>query len=478
MGRVEIPFAGSSKQHRSPAIANQICENWFIEIERDDQGKEMFRSLIGTPGKTLITNVSNQSCRALHSTSSKYSKYWGVFGDTIYEFLNNDTSTILGKILTDQGRVYIADNGTHLLIVDGTNKGYSYDIGAGVLTTITDVNFVGGDYVVFMHGYFIVIQPGTNILHACQAPYGTAPTTWTAGAVFSTALQDAGPLIALGVSGDLLWAIGDYSTALFQDTGNPTGFPFSLITGVPLNYGIDAKASLAELRGSLIWSAKTKKGAGFIVQTEGMSLKKISDSSLSYNIGSYASAADAYADTYIEEDHGFYQITFPTGNKTWVFDVITNEWHSRSSSGLGRDRAFGHIFFLGRHIVGDHTNGNLYECSLDVYTENGQPLISKRRCQHLKSAKNQLEIPELIIDMETGVGIAGDVQGSDPQAELRYSIDGGKTWSDPLLASMGRIGDYKAELRYPRLGQSDDWVFELMVSDPVKRNLVGAYVGS
>jgi hypothetical protein len=41
---------------------------------------------------------------------------------------------------------------------------------------------------------------------------------------------------------------------------------------------------------------------------------------------------------------------------------------------------------------------------------------------------------------------------------------------------MGKKGDYKARVRFPRLGTGEDWVFEITISDPVKRTLTAAYV--
>lgn len=479
MPRVEIPFAGSSKPHRSSFIADQICRNWYTEIVRDDGGKEAFRVLIGTPGKILLANVSGSPTRALHMSSSLFPKYWAVFGNKFYEFNNANAPTLIGTLKTQEGPVYIADNGTHLLMVDGSNTGYVYDIRAGVWTDdLASVapNFIGGDHIIFISGYFFVIQPGTNILQSCTAPYGTSPVTWNAADAYSTALTDAGPVIALGSTSGLLFAIGDYSTNIFQNTGNPTGFPFTQLTGNDISIGISSRASLKELNGSLIWPAKTKKGEKFIVRTEGLYPKRISTHEIESAIGKYSSVADSHADAYMEEGHSFYMLTYPTGNQTWVWDEATREWHERASYGVGRDRAYGHIYFLGKHIVGDSTTGNIYQSSLDVFVENNQPLVSTRRCQHLKQARNPLEIPALIIDAEVGVGLAGDVQGSDPQMSLKYSRDSGKTWSNELTSSMGKIGDYRALIRYPRLGTAEDWVFEIQVSDPVRRNIMAAYV--
>ena len=59
-------------------------------------------------------------------------------------------------------------------------------------------------------------------------------------------------------------------------------------------------------------------------------------------------------------------------------------------------------------------------------------------------------------------------------AMLRYSDDGGHTWSNELWRSIGKIGNYDARARWNRLGASRNRVYELSMSDPVKWVVLGA----
>lgn len=482
MRRIPINITGQQKQHRSLTAANQITQNMYTEIIRDTEGKESKRILLSVPGKTLLNSVGASSVRALFTTS-KILRYWIVAGNKFYEVLNNNIITEKGVLLTNSGPVYIATNGTHLLIVDGSSTGYVYDISAGVFTadlSAVDADFVGGDYVVYVGGYFVVIQPGTNILQSCTAPYGTAPTTWDPLDVFSTALSDAGPLVALGTLFGQLWAFGEFSTIVFEAPGNiTTGFPFVPVLGAPISMGISSPDSLQLLDNSLIWAAKTTKGERFIVRANGYTPVKISTNEIDTQISKYSTVANADSMSYINEGHSFYCLSFPTGNATIVYDCEAGEWHTRSSlvNGVAAiDKAKKLVFFNGSYIVGDRNNGNIYRLSLDTYADGDSPLVRLRRCQHIKEGMNPIEIAALYVDVEVGVGLAGDVQGSDPVMVLRYSIDGGKTWSDEIAMSLGRIGEYLTQVMYPRLGTGIDWVFEFMVSDPVPVTILGAYV--
>jgi hypothetical protein len=83
----------------------------------------------------------------------------------------------------------------------------------------------------------------------------------------------------------------------------------------------------------------------------------------------------------------------------------------------------------------------------------------------------------LQLDCETGVGLDGSVQGSDPQVMLRWSDDGGHTWSSEHWLPMGALGNYGLRVIWRRLGvttQIRDRVYEISGTDPIKINILAA----
>jgi hypothetical protein len=77
--------------------------------------------------------------------------------------------------------------------------------------------------------------------------------------------------------------------------------------------------------------------------------------------------------------------------------------------------------------------------------------------------------------METGVGLTTG-QGSDPQMMLRWSDDGGQTWSNVHTVSAGAIGAFSARAEWWQLGQARDRVFEVSCADPVPISLIDCYL--
>lgn len=77
-----------------------------------------------------------------------------------------------------------------------------------------------------------------------------------------------------------------------------------------------------------------------------------------------------------------------------------------------------------------------------------------------------------LLDMEVGTGSLT----SAPVAALRWSDDRGNTWTDPIEVSFGLQGEYRTRVRWTRLGKGRDRIFEVSFADPVKVDLVDAFL--
>lgn len=123
---------------------------------------------------------------------------------------------------------------------------------------------------------------------------------------------------------------------------------------------------------------------------------------------------------------------------------------------------------------------------ITIYSE-GPPIITPsfntenriirrmRRTPHLITENVWQFFHRLEIHMQTGNGIAIG-QGEDPQVMLRWSYDGGRTWSNEHWVTSGRLGTYATRAFWTRLGRGRNAVFEVTVSDPVGWYLIDAYL--
>jgi hypothetical protein len=287
-------------------------------------------------------------------------------------------------------------------------------------------------------------------------------------------------VVAINVDHRQLWVFGTDSTEVWYNSGL-TGFPLTPIQGAFNEIGCVAPYSVAKLDNALFWLGTDARGQGIVYKVNGYAGLRVSTHAVEYAIAQYGNISDALAYTYQQEGHAFYVLNFPSASKTWVYDVAVQAWHERAS---GNDNEFRHrsncqCNFGGTIIVGDFENGNIYAFNLDVYADNSATQKWLRSWRALPSGQNNLKRTahhSLQLDAETGVGL-NTGQGSDPQVMLRWSDDGGHTWSNEHWKSMGAIGQYGYRTIWRRLGMTEkirDRVYEVSGTDPVKIAIMGA----
>ena len=132
-------------------------------------------------------------------------------------------------------------------------------------------------------------------------------------------------------------------------------------------------------------------------------------------------------------------------------------------------------------LVGDWQNGQIYELDPNNYTDNGQNVRRLRRAPHLVTNLQRQFFDEFQIQFQPGVGTTGTSLPIDttltttyPQAMLRWSNDGGSTWSREYWVTIGQEGKYKNRAIWRRMGTARDRVYEVVVTDPVKAVIVSA----
>jgi len=137
----------------------------------------------------------------------------------------------------------------------------------------------------------------------------------------------------------------------------------------------------------------------------------------------------------------------------------------------------GGIRWQGKELVGDFENGLIYSLEDDVYTDNGRSIIRTRRTQIINKNRVNIINNRLEIEFEAGIGLnvaSGDA-GYDPQALLKWSDDGGNTWSTGRSVPIGEYQQYGTRAVWRSLGKSRNRIYELSIESPVKIILIGTY---
>lgn len=424
------------------------------------------------PGLTLLTTVGDGPIRGMRRVD-QYS--YVASGYKLYRFNSSLDLTELGDI-TGTGPVSMSDNGIQLFVACNPD-GFIYNFVTGVFSKITDVDFLGAVTVDYIDGYFVFNQPNSQKLWITSLLDGLSIN----GLDFASAEGLPDNIVSLIVDHREIWLFGVYSTEVWYNAGT-SDFPLQRIQGAFSETGCVAPYSVAKLDNSIFWLGSDNRGQGVVYRANGYIGQRVSTHAVEWQIQQYSTLSDAIAYTYQQDGHSFYVLTFPTGNATWVYDISTNAWHERASFTNGqfsRHISNCQMFFDNKIVLGDYRNGNIYYFNLSVYSDN--LVIQKwlRSWRALPIGINNLKRTlnhKLQLDCETGVGL-NTGQGSNPQIVLRWSDDGGHTWSNEHWASCGKIGKYGTRVIWRRLGGSSklrDRVYEVSGTDPVKISIIGA----
>ena len=468
--KASIPFVGASYQARSLNADAQRAVNCYIELDQASPRAPV--ALYGTPGlRKVATASAGLGCRGA-ITESGYA--WLVIGNYVYRMDSSYSLTSLGTIGSSSGPVGLASNGLELLIVDGV-AGWIVNVAAASLTQITDVDFPNGvKRAAYQDGYFIVTGDNSQQFYISQLLNGGA---WDG---LDTDLAQGAPDHTIGVISDHreLWLSGNTSAEIWLNPGN-ADFPFERTGNAFVEEGCASAATVAKADNTVFWLGADDRGSGIVWRANGYTPIRISTHAVETALAGYT-LGDAWAMTYQQEGHSFYVLTFPTSGATWVYDAATQLWHERAyrdttTDALGQWRAAGHCMLGGLHLVGDYADGRIYVLDLAYYLDDTDPIVRLRTSQTQAQLQHRLFFNSLQVDMETGVGLVSG-QGSDPQLMLRYSNDGGHTWSSLKTATIGRLGEYGARCRFNRLGAGRNRVWEISLSDPVKFAVLGAVV--
>lgn len=589
-----IGLVGGSYTSQSVNADAQLTMNLYPEAIESGQGKSAM-ALYHTPGLIPFVNfgpiiavsggVQNGPVCGLTVTSQIVSglpvtRTFAVVGGSpvaggscsLIEFTSTGALTVwVPSIFHDGTAVNIAvGQNSFLFATKGVVNTFNYitntftQISTGILSNAIDVGYVDGFYLALTSS-----ASGPNVLHA-SAPLDA--TTWPGTSIDSQNIF-ADLIQSIIVDHRETWLFGLQRSIVYFDAGS-SPFPLQVIPSGIIEQGIVAAKSKVRLDNSVFWLGGDERGNGVAWRAQGYTPSRVSNHAVEFAWSQYATITDAIGYSYQDQGHSFWVLYFPTANATWVYDVSTGMWHQRgylNSDGVtfSAHRSWNHIFAYGKHLVGDPLSSIVYQMSIGVYSDNGNPIQVIRRSPHVSTENEWIFHHQLQLDMETGLGgtfpqipqgtttipsiILQDASTADwlvtvddkailhsastigtpsativlndtvipatswqlginttglltltsvafnasnpstiwmsstpsnlvvgisvsnglitdfrrPQVSLRWSDDGGHTWSNYHPADIGNTGQYKTRAMWRRLGRSRDRVYEISASDPI-----------
>jgi hypothetical protein len=476
--------------------------NLFPEIV-PEAGKEA-AFLQRAPGLRWLLDVGEGPIRGMWVFNNNL---YVVSGPDLYRVDTAYAAMLIGTV-TGTGPVSMADNGVQLFVAcDGPS--YIYNSTTNAFAAITDPDFPGAKTVGYLDGYFVFNEPNSQRIWVTSLLDGTSVDPLD----FASAEGNPDGVVAILSNFREIWVFGSNSIEVWYDSG-ALDFPLQRIQGAYNELGCAAAFSVAKMDNGVFWLGQDARGRGMVYRANGYNGQRISTHAVEWHIQSYGDISDAIAYTYQQDGHSFYVLTFPSADRTWVYDVATNSWHERAGwdgRAFTRHRSNCQASFNDEIIVGDYQRGALYAFDLETYADNQLPQKWLRSWRALPTGQNNLKRTAhhaLQLDCESGVGLDGvdtiddfslllteasdtiitesgdgiylnstTVQGTNPKVMLRWSDDGGHTWSNEHWAEMGKLGEYGRRVFWRRLGMTlklRDRVYEVSGTDYVKVNIMGA----
>lgn len=491
-----IPLTSGAYSARWCGANAQRCVNLFPEANPQDTNPASPTTHYGTPGLRLLSSPPYVGIgRGLYR--STHGDLFAVVGTRVYYVNSAWQWTQLGTIAAGGNPVSMCDNGVnYVVLVDGSINGYKMEIGSPfTFSAINDPAFYGADRVDYIDTFLVFNKPDTSDWY-CSLSNDVAFD----GLDIAAKAGGADHISTLIVKHREVWILGLFTSEVWGNVGG-VDFPFAPLPGAFIDHGNIAKYSIAKYDVSVFWLSQDSQGKGIVMKSSGYNAKRISNHAIEFEIQNYQRIDDAIGYVFQQQGHTFYVLTFPSADKTWVYDDATGQWFEwnwvDNNGKLHRHRSNAYAFAYGENVVIDFQNGNLYALDPNVYTDNGQPIVRIRSFPHLVNDGKRVSYPFFSADIEVGTitGYAtGNPRVSDfnwdfnddfgaspstldaPKVTLRYSDDKGKTYSGRITQQLGSTGNYLSQPIFGPLGQARDRVFELSWSIPAPIALNGGFV--
>jgi len=254
-------------------------------------------------------------------------------------------------------------------------------------------------------------------------------------------------------------------TEVWENAGIGTNLPFRRNNSALMEYGCAARASIRVGFDKMFFLSQDKDGLGAVMMVIGTEAIPISNYALDFTLANYASTntqgvADATGVLIKENGIIFYRLNFTLVNHTYVYNVTLSNptqeagklWHEEEVLNGNRHPAQTHGFFNGKNYYGHYSSPILYLVDTTFNTNDGEPI---RRMLIGRPMGNPTYVRRRIdrIHLDLVQGQVDDIPNNTaPTVFLALSRDGGQSYGNEYLATMGQIGQRTFRTVWRKLG--------------------------
>lgn len=459
---MDVFFGPGSHNRDKYKLPTLIVQNFFAERAPTQPSREFV--LLSTPGLKAHSTMgtTGETGTGIFRQDGLFSgDMFPVVGNRLYRVDKAGTSTIVGSVGPAVGLARYASIRGYLAVLSGSS-GTPYLYNGTTLSAFTDAD-IGSNVkdIASIDQRFLFITQDDQF--AWSEPLDPDNVDSLA---FATAERSPDDLKAILINHDEVWLMGGDTIEPYQSVGGRD--VFVPIPGVSIERGLATRDAATVEDNTVFWVGDDRvvyRADGYSPQAistpyEEEVLRGIEDVDLP-NLVMWS---------YSQDGHKFVIIRIPNG-PSLVYDVTTQQWHTRESRGRANYRPVGCVEWDGRAFIIDGGNNATYEIDPETYTDGGEEI--ERVAQAYVPLRRNVPCFNFTVDATKGVG---DATTEDPQIMLRYSDDQGRKWSSYRFRSLGKVGEYDVKIRWRALGrmQPPGRLFEIKISDPVRVAVYGA----
>lgn len=467
----KVPLFGEGIYAGNPTITRERRLNCYYQVRKDKDRTAI--AVLGTPGMLPQMSIPSGTLQAARGILGNSTQLFAVVAN---QFLSLNAPPVLGgaatvvatgSINSIAGPVSMALNPTQVCVVDGTN-GWIFTPATGVLSQITSAGFPNGaTTVTACNGFFICVAPGTNQFFVSNFNDGK---TWNALS-FAEASQYNDPLIACDQLGGMLLPFS-YSHLEFWQNSGLTTEPFTYIANTATEYGLAAPFSKIHCADTIVFLTQTREGGLQFARIKGYGVEVISTPDIDKILQSLTTTGDCEALSYQTDDSKFAQFTFPSENRSFLYNATNSMW-SETQSGITAAYASRHIgrfstTYQGKTLISDYNGPNLYRPDPATFTDNGKTVVREVITRCALDDQNYFRCGQMYFDMEVGVGASSPTsQAFNPQVMIQVSRDS-RDFGPEQWVSLGKQGQYKQRVTRRRCGRARFMHTRIRMTDPAK----------
>jgi len=469
---VDIVFPNSTSPGNRPAESSGRLINCFA-AKLDDGARNSYARR-RSPGLALIVDTTIDIGRGAHFYNGNL---FVAQKDTLSKvyidgITGNFVSSVLGSLPGNKRVTFARNNKAPIPDILCVTENDVYvitdtlppaSLGAAALPQPLTVTFIDG-YFVFpiRDGRFFFSGLNDTTVNALD---------------FGKAESRPGGLFNAVTYGEQLLLGGPATIEVWSNAGNATGSPFSRTTVI--QKGLASTFAIAGFEEGFSTIVFVGDDNAVYRLDGGYQPTRISNDDLDQLIAETADKTQLDVNVCVTLGRMWATVTGP--KFSWTYDIGAGLWHERKSYLWPNWRAVTSIkAFNGDWIALDRENGSVWRVDGSVLKEGTAPLVMVAQSLPMAQFPNRALFPRADFDIIVGQAkVAGEQPiDTDPVCLIRWSDDGGVSWSEPLRRSLGKTGYYNTPISINRTGMAGRYgrVWEVSISDPIYASILGGSV--